>query len=81
MSQYFETFDDFRVSAEVLHADEHRVVTASRDGGRMKGSTAEIWNDYFHAWTLSDGKVVRLSSHHDRRNAFEPWDCRADRRP
>jgi hypothetical protein len=49
VSEYFETFDEFQVAAEVLHADEHRVVTAIRDGGRMKGSTAEIWNDYFHA--------------------------------
>jgi ketosteroid isomerase-like protein len=70
VSQYFETFDDFHVAAEVLHADERRVVTAIRDGGRMKGSTAEIWNDYFHAWTLRDGKVVRLSSHLNRGNAF-----------
>jgi ketosteroid isomerase-like protein len=67
---YFETFDDFHVAAEVLHADEHRVVTAIRDGGRIKGSDAEVWNRYFHAWTLSDGKVTRLSSHTDRAEAF-----------
>jgi ketosteroid isomerase-like protein len=71
VSQYFETFDEFHVSADVLHAEEHIVVTAVRDGGRMKGSPAEIWSNYFHAWTLRDGKVVRLSSHTDRGNAFK----------
>ena len=50
LSRYFDTFDDFHVSAEVLHADQNRVITAIRDGGRMKASAAEIWSDYFHAW-------------------------------
>ena len=62
-ARYFGTFDDFHVTAEVLHADPHRVVTAIRDGGRIRGSSAEVWNRYFHAWTFRDGKVVRWSSH------------------
>jgi ketosteroid isomerase-like protein len=71
LAPYFGTFDEFHVAAEVLHADEHRVITAIRDGGRVKDSGAEIWNRYFHAWSLRDGKVVRLSSHTDRDEAFE----------
>jgi ketosteroid isomerase-like protein len=71
LAPYFGTFDDFHVAAEVLHADEHRVVTAIRDGGRIKGSGAEVWSRYFHAWTLRDGMVVRLSSHTDREEAFK----------
>jgi ketosteroid isomerase-like protein len=70
LGQYFGTFDDFHVAAEVLHADEHLVVTAIRDGGRIRGSGAEVWNRYFHAWTLRDGIVIRLSSHTDRQQAF-----------
>jgi ketosteroid isomerase-like protein len=70
LGRYFGTFDDFHVAAEVLHADEHLVVTAIRDGGRIRGSGAEVWNRYFHAWTLRDGRVVRLSSHTDREQAF-----------
>jgi ketosteroid isomerase-like protein len=70
LGQYFGTFDDFHVAADVLHADEHLVVTAIRDGGRIRGSGAEVWNRYFHAWTLRDGRVVRLSSHTDREQAF-----------
>ncbi|MCW2969006.1 MAG: hypothetical protein JWO23_133 [Solirubrobacterales bacterium] len=70
LAPYFGTFDDFHVAAEVLHADEQLVVTAIRDGGRIRGSGAEVWNRYFHAWTLRDGRVVRLSSHTDREEAF-----------
>jgi ketosteroid isomerase-like protein len=71
LAPYFGTFDDFHVEAEVLHADETRVLTAIRDGGRIRGSGAEIWNRYFHAWTLRDAKVIRLSSHTDRAEAFK----------
>jgi ketosteroid isomerase-like protein len=69
--EYFGTFDDFRVEAEVLRADGHRVITAIRDGGRMRGSDARVANRYFHAWTLRDGKATRLSSHTDEERALE----------
>ncbi len=46
-----------------MYADSERVVTAVRDGERMKASNAKVSNRFFHAWTLRDGKVVRLSSH------------------
>jgi len=71
LDEYFETFDDFHVVAEVLCADDEHVITAIRDGGRIRGSSAEIWSDYFHAWTLCDGKVVRLSSHTERAEALK----------
>jgi ketosteroid isomerase-like protein len=68
----FETFENFHVEAEeVLYADDERVVTAVRDGGRMKASDAEGWNRFFHAWTLRNGKVVRLSSHTESARALE----------
>ena len=56
---------------EVIHADERLVVTAARDGGRLKGSDAEVWNDFFHVWTFRDGKVTRHSSHSKRSQALE----------
>ncbi len=69
---YFETFEDFRVElTEVIHADEKHVVTAVRDGGRLKGSDAEVWNRFFHVWTFRDGKVTRRSSHRERIQALE----------
>jgi ketosteroid isomerase-like protein len=72
LREYFETFEDFRVELkEVIHADEKHVVTAVRDGGRLKGSDAEVWNQFFHVWTFRDGKITRRSSHSERRHALE----------
>ena len=69
---YWNTFDAFHIEIdEVIHADEGRVVTAIRDGGRIKGSDAEVWNRFFHVWTFGDGKIVRLSIHTDRGRALE----------
>jgi ketosteroid isomerase-like protein len=70
--QYAQTFEGFHIELkEVIHADEEHVVTEIRDGGRMKGSDAEVWNRYFNAWTFRDGKIVRVSSHTDRTRALE----------
>jgi ketosteroid isomerase-like protein len=72
MRPYWETFEDFHVEIEeVIHDDEEQVVDAVRDGGRIKGSEAEVWNRFFHVWTLRDGKVVRCSIHTDRNRALE----------
>jgi ketosteroid isomerase-like protein len=72
LREYWETFEDFHVELkEVLHADEEHVVTAVQDGGRMRGSGAEVWNRLFHVWTFRDGKVVRTSSHTDKNRALE----------
>ena len=72
LQAYWDMFEDFHIELkEVLHADENRVVTAVRDGGRMKGSDAEVWNDLFHVWTFRDGRVLRISSHNDKRRALE----------
>lgn len=72
LHEYWDTFEDFHIEfKEVLHADEEHVVTAVQDGGRMKGSDAEIWNRLFHVWTFRDGKVVRISSHTEKNRAFQ----------
>ncbi len=72
LSSYFETFENYRVEAdEILHADESRVVTSVRDGGRISGTEREVSNRFFHAWTLRDGKVIRLSSHTEAGRALE----------
>ena len=72
MREYWETFDGYHVEIEeVLHADEGRVVVGVRDGGRMRGTDAEVWNGFFHAWTLRDGRIARLSVHTDRNRSLE----------
>jgi ketosteroid isomerase-like protein len=72
MRVYWETFDGYHVELEeVIYDDERRVVVAVRDGGRMRGTDAEVWNRFFHAWTLRDGRIVRLSVHTDRNRSLE----------
>jgi ketosteroid isomerase-like protein len=72
LREYWETFEDFHVEMEeVIHADEKQVVTVVRDGGRIRGSDAEVWNRFFHVWTFGDRKIVRLSIHTDRHRTLE----------
>jgi ketosteroid isomerase-like protein len=71
-TQYATTFDDFRVDLnEVIHVDDERVVVEIRDGGRVKGSGAEIWNRYFDVWIFQGGRAVRMSAHTDRVRALK----------
>ena len=68
---YSGMFEDFSVHLkEVIAAEGDQVVTAVRDGGRMKGSGAEVWNDFFHVFTLREGQVLRWSTHLDRSSAL-----------
>jgi ketosteroid isomerase-like protein len=72
MREYWETFEAYHVEIdEVIHADDGRVVNVVRDGGRMKGTDAEVRNHFVHVWTLRDGKIIRLSVHTDRDRALE----------
>ena len=71
LREYFETFEDFHVEIdELIHVDEEHVVNTIRDGGRIRGSDAEVSNRYFHVWTFDHGKIVRLSAHMERRRAL-----------
>jgi ketosteroid isomerase-like protein len=72
MREYWETFEAYHVEIEkVIYADEGRVVDVVRDGGRMRGTDAEVWNRFFHVWSFRDGRIVRLSIHTDRNRALE----------
>ena len=55
----------------MIHADEGRVVNLVRDGGRMRGSDAQVSNRFFHVWTFRNGRILRLSVHTDRNRALE----------
>ena len=55
----------------MIHADEGRVVNVVRDGGRMRGTDAEVWNQFFHVWTLREGRIVHLSIHTARNRSLE----------
>jgi ketosteroid isomerase-like protein len=72
MREYWQTFEGYHVEIEeVLYADEGRVVDLVRDGGRVRGTDADVWNRFFHVWTLRDGRIVRLSIHTDRARSLE----------
>jgi ketosteroid isomerase-like protein len=72
MRPYWETFEDFHYEIEeVIHADDQRVIMAVRDGGRMRGSDAEVWTRFFDVFTFRNGKVLRTSAHLDRNRALE----------
>jgi ketosteroid isomerase-like protein len=72
MRPYWETFEDFHYEIEeVIHADERQVIVAVRDGGRMRGSDAEVWTHFFDVFAFRNGKVLRASAHLDRNRALE----------
>ena len=72
MREYWETFEAYHVEIdEVIYADSGQVVDVVRDGGRMRGTDAEVWNRFIHVWTLRDGRIVRLSVPTDRTRAME----------
>jgi ketosteroid isomerase-like protein len=67
MLPYIGTFDEYAVEiVEVIHADERVVITAVRDGGRVRGGDARVSNRFFHVWTFRRGQAVRFSAHTDR---------------
>jgi ketosteroid isomerase-like protein len=72
LREYFETFEDFHVEiVELIQPDGEHVVATIRDGGRIRGSDAEVSNRYFHVWTFRDRRIVRLSAHTERGRALE----------
>ena len=69
---YAEMFEDFRITLEeVIASDGEKVVTAVRDGGRIKDSDAEVRNRFFHVFTIRNGRIARWSSHVERSRALE----------
>jgi ketosteroid isomerase-like protein len=72
LQAYVETFDDFRIELEeVVASNDEHVVTAVRDGGRLKGSAEEVHNRFFHAWTIRGGEVTRWSTYLNPIDALE----------
>ena len=68
-----EALDDYRMVPErFIDAGDDRVVVFSREGGRGKGSGAEVQTHLTaHLWTLKDGKAVRMQSYWERADALE----------
>ena len=67
-----KVMDDYRMVPErFIDAGDDRVLVFSREGGRGKGSGADIETHLTaHLWTLKDGKAVRMQSYRERADAL-----------
>jgi ketosteroid isomerase-like protein len=68
-----EAIEDYRmIPEEFIDAGADRVLVFSREGGRGRGSGAEVQtHPTAHLWTIRDGKAVRLQSYWERSDALE----------
>ncbi|MGH2963490.1 MAG: nuclear transport factor 2 family protein [Microbacterium sp.] len=68
-----EAFEDYRmIPEEFIDAGADQVLVFSREGGRGRGSGAEVkTNPTAHLWTLRDGKAVLMQSCWERSEALE----------
>ena len=69
----FEVLDDYRmVPEEFIDAGGDQVLVFSREGGRGKGSGAEVYTQpTAHLWTLRGGKAIRMQSYWERPDALK----------
>ena len=68
-----EALDDYRMAPEeFIDAGDDRVLVFSREGGRGRGSGAEVISQpTAHVWTIRNGKAVSLRSYWERADALE----------
>jgi len=68
-----EAIEDYRmIPEEFIDAGGDRVLVFSREGGRGRGSGAEVVTQpTAHLWTIRGGKAVRLESYWERAQALE----------
>ena len=68
-----EALDDYRMVPErFIDAGDDQVLVFSREGGRGKGSGAEVQTHLTaHLWTLKGARAVRMQSYWERADALE----------
>jgi ketosteroid isomerase-like protein len=68
-----EAFEDYRMTPEeFIDAGGDQVLVFSREGGRGKGSGAEVESHpTAHLWTMRDGRAIRMRSYWERWQALE----------
>jgi ketosteroid isomerase-like protein len=73
LAKVAEAIEDYRMVPErFIDVGDDRVLVLSREGGRGKGSGAEIETHLTaHIWTLKGGKAVRMQSIWERADALE----------
>ena len=73
MNTLAEALEDYRmVPEEFIDAGEDRVLVFSREGGRGRGSGAEVISQpTAHLWTIRNGKAVSMRSYWERAEALD----------
>jgi len=68
-----EALEDYRMNPEeFIDAGGDQVLVFSREGGRGRGSGAEVLTQpTAHLWTLRSGKAIRLRSYWERSDALK----------
>ena len=69
---YLSGWNEYRLEAkEFIDAGDDKVLVFSREGGRGKGSGAEVQtHPTAHLWTLHDAKAIRMQSYWERSDAL-----------
>jgi ketosteroid isomerase-like protein len=72
LEQVDEMWENFQIEPEEFIDGDDHVVAAVRMSGRGRGSGVEVEMQLFAAWTLREGKVLRLTGgYRDRAEALE----------
>lgn len=77
LARYFakidEAIEDYRMAPErFIDAGDDGVLVFSREGGRGRGSGAEVQTHLTaHLWTLKNGRAVRMQSYWERADALK----------
>jgi uncharacterized protein len=59
VGSWIESFDDFRISPELLIQVGDEIVVIAHQQGRGHGSGIELETQVVHVWTIRDGRAVR----------------------
>jgi ketosteroid isomerase-like protein len=80
MRVLFEALEGYRmIPEEFIDAGGDQVLVFSREGGRGRGSGAEVVTQpTAHLWTIRGGKAIRMQSYWDRADALEAAGLPAD---
>ena len=71
-TEWTGTFEDWEIEAlDVIEVDRHQVVAIVRDRGRLKGSEAEVENEFAHLWTFREGLAIRFETFTEKAQALE----------
>jgi ketosteroid isomerase-like protein len=67
--EWFEAFDEFTIEPENFIAHGDRVLVATRQRARGKGSGLEVEQRFFQLFTLRDGLVFRFEEYTEEADA------------